>query len=140
MQERLLSLDSKLSALDSGQKDLRESLKYVASQSEMRQIVDSLSQNQQESLRQYQQEFFLHREQQQLKQQQQLAMLQQQQHLLERQQQQLALQQGLLERIALQQESLILPARNQASAPPLSVEEDEFHVNLPDENGSNMIN
>jgi hypothetical protein len=136
-QQLSFPLESKLSALETGQGDLREALKSVATLSEVKLLFDSLIQSQQESLRQQQQETHLFREQMQMQMQLQQTLLQQQQHLLEQQQQQMVLQQKQLEQVALQQQSLMLPIRNQASAPPLSIEEDEFPISLPSENGSN---
>ncbi len=137
MKQMLCSLDTKLSALDTNQEDVRESLKSVAKMSEVKHFFDAFMQYQQESLRQQQLETLRHREQQQQQLQLQQTLLQQQQYLLEQQQQQLSQQQRQLENIALQQQTLMIPVVNQASAPPLSIEADEFLLSLHGENGTN---
>jgi multidrug efflux pump subunit AcrA (membrane-fusion protein) len=137
MKQMLSSLDTKLSAFDTNQEDVRESLKSVAKMSEVKHIFDTFMQYQQESLRQQQQETLRHREQQQQQLQLQQTLLQQQQYLLQQQQQQLSQQQRQLENIALHQQTLMIPVVNQASAPPMSIEADEFLMSLHGKNGMN---
>jgi multidrug efflux pump subunit AcrA (membrane-fusion protein) len=137
MKQMLNSLDMKLSALETHQEDVRDSLKSIAKIPDVKHIFDVYMQHQQELLGQQQQETFRHQQQQQQQLQLQQSLLQQQQYLLEQLQQQLAQQHRQLEHIALQQQTLITPIANQASAPPLSIEADEFHMNLHDENRAN---
>jgi hypothetical protein len=129
MEQTFASVDSKISALESNQGELRELLKSVSKLSEVKALFDSFMQHQQDTLHQQQQETSLHRQQQQQQMQLQQSLLQHQQRLLEHQQQQLAHQQVQLEQIALLQQSRVLSATNREdllpSAPPLSIERDE---------------
>jgi hypothetical protein len=129
MEPRFSSVDSKISALEANQGELRELLQSVSKLSEVKALFDSFMEYQQNTIHQQQQETSLHRQQQQQQMQLQQSSLQHQQRLLEHQQQQLAQQQLQLEKIALLQQSRDSSVTNHEvllpSAPPLSIERDE---------------
>ena len=146
MKRNFASFDLKISAFEANQEELRESLRSIPKLCEVKDLFDAFMQHQQESIRQQQQETLRHREQQQQQLQQQQSMLKHQQHLLEEQQRQMALQREQLKQLVVQNHSNIsspppsvaaasldaVPATVQAcsgnlpSAPPMSVELDDF--------------